>query len=157
MPSLLESASRNARGVNMIVAITGIRDLAPIDDGLVARAIYDACETATEMRFGGALGVDTIALLAALERGPRTRVFVPGKLSQQPASARRAAERADEVIELGLVAAPWAYLRRNDKMLEGAARCLGFTDGRETGGTAYTIRKARSLNIEVVRTLVRSA
>ena len=73
-----------------------------------------------------------------------------------------ALDRGAKVIELNLkTLGSWGYLRRNDAMLLGpkdavgclvahpADRLVAFTDGRSTGGTAYTIRKARALGIKV--------
>lgn len=112
------------------------------------------------LRFGGAIGVDSVALNAAHQaRRPRHRlifiVIVPAKLADQPEHARLTALRcADQIIELGFPrGAKWAYLRRNDRLLDGAQRLLAFTDGRQTGGTAYTIERAiqRKLDVQIVR------
>lgn len=46
----------------MIVVVSGIRDLAPESAGVVAALSIMAATTATQMRFGGALGTDTVAL-----------------------------------------------------------------------------------------------
>jgi uncharacterized phage-like protein YoqJ len=115
------------------------------------------------LRFGGAIGVDSIALQAARQlRRPRHRVnlvvIVPGKLTEQPKCAYHVALRcADQIIELDFPrGVKWAYLRRNDKLLDGAQRLVAFTDGRATGGTAYTIKRAQKFGIDVELVTVRS-
>jgi len=140
----------------MLVTITGIRDLHPASEPDVELAIADlfAMEV-TAIRFGGALGVDTLALTAAGRLRPQhvmLTVFVPCTLEHQPAEARRAIEKyADAVVELHLPPKPWAYLRRNDAMLDGHVDLVvAFTDGREEGGTWYTMEAARKRKIEVL-------
>lgn len=138
-----------------VVAITGIRALAPESVPDVELEIIELLsEGPAEIRFGGALGTDTAALLsAALARGrrppPRLVVYVPFDAGSQPYGARQAFRYADEVIELNLPRSKAAYLRRNDAMLDGASLVLAFTDGCKTGGTAYTVRKAKALKIQV--------
>lgn len=141
----------------MIVAVTGIRDLAVESHIVVGEAVAELVTMgATEWRFGGAIGADTTALLVALDHeGLNTRVFVPGLLVEQPAEAQRAARRASEVIELGMRLGTPAYMRRNRLLVDGEAygpradRVLGLTDGRRTGGTAYTMGYARKLGVPV--------
>jgi len=150
--------------MNDVVVITGIRELHPNSHHLVAERVQAVCGAASVMVFGGALGVDTEALIAAGEynpHGPPQRVVVvPFTLRHQPAEAQRAIRyHAHVVRELGLPQGRSAYLQRNDVMLERAAAVnrarkndqhsllLAFTDGRKTGGTAYTIREAEKLGI----------
>lgn len=136
-----------------IVVISGIRDLAPQSHADVEIAVADAVVDADEMRFGGALGVDTVALVAAREAADvetALRVFVPGLLAAQPRTAIQAIKAcADEVVELGMRPTRDSYLRRNDAMLKGASRLWAFTDGRTTGGTAYTIERALATGVKV--------
>jgi predicted Rossmann fold nucleotide-binding protein DprA/Smf involved in DNA uptake len=144
-----------------VIAVTGIRDLHPDSESAVAGAIALALAApATELRFGGARGVDTVALAAALAareaRGHEARlhVFVPGRATEQPLEALDAIRRADLVTELGLPRGrAWTYLKRNEAMLAGADSVLAFTDGRADGGTAATIALAHARGIPV--TLVR--
>lgn len=140
----------------MIVAVTGIRELAPGSDPAVEKAIREF-KGVTEWRFGGARGADTIALLAAFNshRAIPRRVYVPCTLADQPSQVRAVTRRcATAIIELGFPSLPASYLRRNDAMLEGAGHCLAFTDERTTGGTHYTIGKARKSRIPVTIVLV---
>jgi hypothetical protein len=144
----------------MIIAVSGIRDLAVESEADVELAVADAIFNVEEMRFGGARGSDTVALGAACELADAElllRVFVPGRLRDQPREAVAAAQCADEVVELGLPLTPWAYYQRNDALLRGADRLLAFTDGRDTGGTAYTIERAAEWGIPTDLIPVRAA
>ena len=132
-----------------ILVVSGNRDLAPEYEPLVTLETLDAAAMADEIRIGGALGVDTVAL-KALCGEENVSVYVPFTLADQPPAARRAIEScAADIRELRLPHSKRAYLDRNQKMLEGASRLLAFTDGRETGGTAYTINLARRMGIPV--------
>ena len=147
-----------------VVVITGIRELHSSSRHRVAERVQAVCGKASTMIFGGALGVDTEALIAAAEYalyGPPERiVFVPFTRESQPAAAQKAIHQYAHIVrELDLPQGRSAYLRRNDAMLERAVAVnqasrsadrsllLAFTDGRERGGTAYTIRKAAQLGI----------
>ncbi len=48
----------------MITAVTGIRDLAPASYADVELAVLEEATLVDGMRFGGAVGVDTVALAA---------------------------------------------------------------------------------------------
>jgi len=153
--------------MNDVVVITGIRELHPNSRHLVAERVQAVCGETSVMVFGGALGVDTEALIAAGEynpHGPPQRVVVvPFTLKHQPNEAQKAIRYFAHVVrELGLPQGRSAYLQRNDVMLERAAAVnqarkndqhsllLAFTDGRKTGGTAYTIKEAKKLGIRTV-------
>ena len=146
----------------MIVAITGHRDLHDASVPVVERTMAHEAPTATEIRFGGAIGVDTAALEACCflrqEVWPELIVIVPCRVADQPKAARAVIKScADEVIELDLPREGCSSLRRNDALLKGADRLVAFTDGRTTGGTWYTIQKARELGIEVEIVEVRTS
>lgn len=156
----------------MIVAITGHRKLSPADAALVtARVeslIYDVRPAV--VIFGGAVGVDTVALAAAQHhrshRGGTVRahpsrlvVIVPDTVSAQPHDAREAIQLyADEVVELRRAitsADGWeAYHARNREMVERADVVLGFWDGNKQSGTgaclAYASRVGRPLWVETI-------
>ena len=117
---------------------------------------------ATEIRFGGAIGVDTVALEACCylrsKVWPELVVIVPYRVEDQPLAARKVIETcADEVIELDLPRIGRSALQRNDALLDGANRLIAFTDGRTKGGTWYTIERARDLEIEVEIVEVRTS
>lgn len=158
-----------------IVAVSGLRDVLEDDHTVIARAIDEllAPGTIRTVRFGGARGSDTVALRAARRHvSVSLEVIVPGHVDDQPEDARAAIyECADNIIELGLPASePRSYLRRNDALLDGpygmfrgaigtssrAHQLVAFTDGRRSGGTAYTIRRAETLNIPVRKVMVRA-
>ena len=146
----------------MIIAISGHRDLHDSSIPIVERTIALEAPRATEIRFGGAIGVDTVALEACCflrqEVWPELVVIVPYRVADQPRTARAVIETcADEVIELDLLRGRQASLRRNDELLDGANKLIAFTDGRTTGGTFYTIQKARELGIEVEIVEVRTS
>lgn len=136
---------------NMVTAVTGIRDLSTASYADVELVVLEEATLAAGMRFGGAAGTDTVALAALCEAPIYKQVIVPHRLRDQPREAAQIARRcADETIELKLPKSRTAPLRRNDELLSEAARLLAFSDGRESGGTFYTIREARALGLDVV-------
>lgn len=135
----------------MIVAISGIRNLVGESYITVEETVRKEAAKVAAMRFGGAIGVDTVALAAVCELPLHKTVIVPYRLVDQPRAAATVVRRcADEILELHLPRSREAYLRRNDALLEGADRLLAFSDGRETGGTYYTIKAAKARGLEVV-------
>ena len=157
----LVERSETAPRAGLVTAVTGIRDLSSGSEPDVWNAMADEVHGGTSViRFGGAIGVDTIALLAAdMFRGSRTKltVVVPSALDDQPEDAVEAAlAAADEVVELGLErGTARSNLRRNDELLRGADRLIAFTDGRDQGGTSYTIDRALARGLDVVIVPVR--
>ena len=135
-----------------ITVVSGIRDIDPAWEPQVALSVTGELPVADEIRFGGAIGVDTMALDAVCGAPEASLVvYVPFTVSQQPKAAQRVIrECADRVVELGLRRSKRAYLDRNRAMLEGAHRLLAFTDGRDTGGTAWTVREAERLGLDVI-------
>jgi predicted amidophosphoribosyltransferase len=135
----------------MIVAVSGIRDLSAASIADVELTAIEEATDVDEMRFGGASGVDTAALAAICEAPILKTVIVPHRLRDQPPDVATVAKScADRVIELGLPKSRVAPLRRNDALLDGADRLIAFTDGRETGGTYYTIQEAHERGLDVV-------
>ena len=156
----------------MIVAITGHRHLLPADAALVtARVealIYEVRPAV--VIFGGAVGVDTVALAAAQHhrshRGGTVRahhsrlvVIVPDVVAAQPHEAREAIRLyADEVVELRnpiTSTDQWAaYHARNRVMVDRATHVLGFWDGDTRTGTgscvAYAARMGREVWVETI-------
>jgi hypothetical protein len=161
-PVIMANVEAHRRG--QVTAITGIRDLSSASEPDVWNAIADEIHSGVAcMRFGGAEGTDTLALEAACHfRGQRRLsldVYVPALLGDQSRKAVRVIRKcADEVYELdGEPDSKRSFLRRNDAMIEGADRLLAFTDGRDTGGTSYTIEQALENELEVVVVPVRSS
>ena len=136
----------------MIIAVTGIRDLSEDSRPAVESASIEAASEATEMRFGGATGSDTVSLEAAGDGLASCVVVVPDRVSKQPSGARSVIRKyADSVVEMRRPDFPsaTAYYARNAALLEGADRLLAFTDGSESGGTWWTMKRADSLGIPI--------
>lgn len=118
-----------------MVAVTGHRAITAADAEVVERTVaeYPLCEWV----FGGAVGVDTVALRAARAAASVAwlEVIVPGAIAQQPREARAAIEEcADAVTELrGNLATPQAYHARNLALVAAASEVLVFTDGLPSG------------------------
>ena len=62
----------------------------------------------------------------------------------------RLLEVADEVIVLSDSYYPRCFLDRDEFMVNNASSLIAYYDGREKGGTFYTIRKAMAQNIPTV-------
>lgn len=135
----------------MIVAFTGIRDLAVASWPDVELAVLEAVgDGATELRFGGARGADTVALAVACSAHVLRCVIVPFQIKSQPRDAVRVIEQcADEVHELNLPPSKGAYIKRNRELVRGADLVVAFTDGRTGGGTAATIELAHRSGVPV--------
>ena len=57
---------------------------------------------------------------------------------------------ADEVIVLSDSYYPRCFLERDEFMVNNASSLIAYYDGREKGGTFYTIRKAMAQNLPIV-------
>lgn len=143
----------------MKIAITGSREIKNAD------IIYDVmCEVLTstdidEIFFGGAVGVDSIALqyiydiLESINKFCRLTVIVPFTVSKQPKSVIPIIYKySNKIIEMKQSFSKYAYLKRNDELVRHACLVIAFWDGRD-GGTKYTINKAIELNkpVEIIR------
>ena len=62
----------------------------------------------------------------------------------------RLLEVADEVIVVSERYYPRCFLDRDEFMVNNSSLLIGYYDGREKGGTFYTIRKAMAQNIPIV-------
>lgn len=120
-----------------VVMVTGHRHITSADVATVEREV--AAEVAAGARrwvFGGAIGVDTVALLAAWGPSQHCTVIVPGTVAQQPAEARKVIEaRADSVVEMcaANLSSSAPYMLRNAAMVHASSRVLAFTDGGPSG------------------------
>jgi adenine/guanine phosphoribosyltransferase-like PRPP-binding protein len=91
-----------------------------------------------------------VALAAVCGTRQSTHVYVPFTLDDQPVEAREVVRRcATHLVEMRLPRVKSSYLARNSALLEGAWRLVAFTDGKETGGTAWTINRARKMGVAV--------
>jgi len=59
-------------------------------------------------------------------------------------------EVVDEVIVLSESYYPRCFLDRDEFMVNNSSLFIGYYDGREKGGTFYTIRKAMAQDIPIV-------
>lgn len=63
---------------------------------------------------------------------------------------RRLLELADKVIVLSDCYYPRCFLDRDEFMVENASSLIAYYDGREKGGTYYTVKKARARGIPII-------
>lgn len=63
---------------------------------------------------------------------------------------RRLLELADKVIVLSDYYYPRCFLDRDKFMVENASYLIAYYDGREKGGTYYTVKKARARGIPFI-------
>lgn len=63
---------------------------------------------------------------------------------------RRLLELADKVIVLSDYYYPRCFLDRDMFMVENASYLIAYYDGREKGGTYYTVKKARARGIPII-------
>lgn len=144
------------------VVVTGARDISPADVLSVQMVVAQAArDGALGFVFGGARGVDTVALHAAHHAGARRLVvIVPGTVQQQPLEAQKAIQAlASEVIAMGLpLDRPRSFQQRNEHMLTtGMLRdpnesplVLAFPLAQTLkGGTRNCMLAARSRGLEV--------
>lgn len=137
-----------------VVSITGSREFDIRESRLIHAAIAEIVSNpfVREIRFGGALGVDTLALREAIRytRRPRLVVVVPGMIWQQPGYAAGMARAADEIVELGL---PYSdsnrYRKHNQHLVDAADMLWVFWNGDECSGPAMTMRMAKKKGIPV--------
>jgi predicted Rossmann fold nucleotide-binding protein DprA/Smf involved in DNA uptake len=141
-----------------IAAISGIRDLAESSYADVELAMLEEAATARELHFGGAIGVDTVALAAVCGVAIPRVVYVPFDVDSQPRGAAEVIRRcATAIHELRLRQGVNPYMQRNIAMCATATRLLAFTDGRQSGGTWNTIQyaKRRGLDVTIVQVIAR--
>ena len=62
----------------------------------------------------------------------------------------RLLELADKVIVLSDYYYPRCFLDRDEFMVENASYLIAYYDGREKGGTYYTVKKARARGIPII-------
>lgn len=141
------------------IGITGHRD---IGEGKAWDVRAKMCEiveaTPKTMIFGGARGVDTIALEwahyyreAVKSKTPSLIVIVPGKVKDQPTYAAKIIRKcADGIIEMGLdMANPKSYRERNERIVGMADLVVAFWNGIARGGTWHCKQTAQSSGVEV--------
>jgi uncharacterized phage-like protein YoqJ len=110
-----------------------------------------------EIRVGGALGTDMIVAKQALSMKLSVHVFLPCPVEQfttkwKPWSIHQLQRIIERATEVTIVCKEWhkkCYLRRDEQMLVGANILIGFYDGRNYGGTRYTMTYAYRRGIAV--------
>lgn len=149
--------------LNQIVTLSGLRDIAPASESVVADAMLKLVQGGPRVvRMGGARGFDTMAL-NVLRRlmgpGEHLQVWVPNTLADQPAEAQAAVMEAKaKVFELHLGTTPGAMLQRNRVMLRPldykvdepfSFYLVAALDrpGAYRGGTAAAVKFAKQLGM----------
>jgi len=140
----------------LTIAITGNRYPDQTDYQLIETTIKKIVfnKNIKEIVFGGAIGVDSIALLYALKfrenaklKTPKLTVVVPDKLTDQPEGTRDVSAMADELVELKNTITSDdgynSYRLRNEYMVKRSNRIVAFWDGSPRSGTFMTINLAK--------------
>ncbi|MFG2005148.1 hypothetical protein ACGFNU_38985 [Spirillospora sp. NPDC048911] len=130
---------------------TGHRPLAGYRD-LFEVFIRPFARQGTRFYLGGAIGIDSLALLwLASEVEASLVVVVPALLADQPAEARQAIAstrevgRLEAVVELGGETRTDGYHARNEYMVDRSDFVIGFPRaGKITSGTIFTLDYAAS-------------
>jgi len=98
---------------------------------------------------GMALGTDTIFAEIALEEGIPLHAYIPftGQADRwstaQQARYQNILVRCDKVVVITDHPSRKAYLDRNIAMIQASTRGIVVHDGKESGGTAYTLRRLK--------------
>ena len=151
-----------------VCCFTGHRKISPEH----AKALKSELDRALEIlvrsgvrtfRAGGAIGFDTLAALTVLdmrENDPsiRLELCLPCKDQDRLWSDedrkiyRYVLERADKVTYVCENYTRSCMLERNRFMVDGSQFCVAFCldPNRQRGGTAYTVRYAKSKNVPVI-------
>lgn len=109
---------------------------------------------------GGAIGYDTLAarILFRLRSTdyPQIRVilvypfdgFTSRWSDEQRAEYARLFPQYDKAVCVAYSASREAYLERDRHLVDGSAYCIAYCT-RDSGGTAYTLRYAKQLGVEI--------
>lgn len=147
------------------VCFTGHRRIADTILPDVRRITEDAVRALVNVGYstfllGGAIGFDTIAQQAVEQVRAelpyiRIRMIIPcenqdARWSERDRAAYRALRHsADEQIVLSPVYTDGCMLARDRYMVDHSSFCVAFYNGKNMGGTAYTVRYALSQNIPI--------
>lgn len=141
--------------------VTGHRDIpedrrAYVDEEL--KKVVEAAVNEGYARFisGFAAGVDLAfaAIVAGLKQQGRAvtlEAAIPhrGRLKSKDLEFQKLLSACDTVTVLCESYSPGGYFTRNRYMVDESSRVIAVHDGREKGGTAYTIQYARAHDKEV--------
>jgi hypothetical protein len=144
-----------------IVSITGHRSLSPTDKTIVRKGIQALVNNKTidAIYLGGARGVDTEALKAALElrtdKRPWLTVVLPDTISDQPLDTREWTRKADEIIELRNPITKdnkyVSYRIRNQYLVDICMFLVAFFNGDYRSGTGQAVRMAEKVGLFVYK------
>lgn len=122
-------------------------------DRLIQNGITDFCS-------GGALGFDTIAAMAVLQRkaqNPNVRLIMVLPCSEQANSWSQTnrqnyeeiLRRADEVEYVSEHYTNYCMQLRNRTLVDKSSVCIAYFE-KKTGGTAYTVKYAQKSQLKVI-------
>jgi len=144
-----------------IISITGHRSLNATDRERVRKGIQALVNNTSidAIYFGGARGVDTEALRAALEfrkdKRPHLVVVIPDTVEEQPWDTREWTRKADEVIELRNPISKAnkfaSYRIRNQYLVDIATFLVAFWNGDYKSGTGQAVRMAEKDGLYVYK------
>jgi hypothetical protein len=144
-----------------IVSVTGHRSLTAKDLDRVRKGAQALVSNPTidAIYFGGAKGVDTQALKAALEfrtdKRPWLVVVVPNTVEDQPWDTRVWTRKADEVIELHNPITKdnkyASYRIRNQYLVDICMFLVAFFNGDYKSGTGQAVRMAEKDGLSVYK------
>jgi predicted Rossmann fold nucleotide-binding protein DprA/Smf involved in DNA uptake len=144
-----------------IISITGHRSLTSTDRAVVRKGIQALVNNKTidALYFGGAKGVDTEAIKAALElrtdKKPWLTVVLPDTISDQPFETREWTRKADEVIELKNPITKdnkfASYRIRNQYLVDICKFLVAFFNGDYKSGTGQAVRMAEKVGLVVYK------
>jgi len=149
----------------MTVCFTGHRKIEPEQMLLLPQQLDSVLESliaqgATDFRAGGALGFDMLAALKVLEKKrkyPHLRLcmILPCRDQSKSWSERNqkiyryVLSQADEVRYLFDTYTPSCMYERNRALVEESRICVAYCT-EEQGGSAYTLRYAKRMGLEII-------
>lgn len=147
--------------IMIYVGITGHRDVKSDTKQKLHEAVTSMVPVwGTEIHFvtGGAVGFDLIAAEYALEHGYRYTIILPFPFAihtrfwsnNQRKRLEEVINKATEYLVLGYEYKPSSYFKRDKAIVDKSETVLCYHDGREKGGTWYTIKYARKKQKEIL-------
>ena len=147
-----------------VCAITGRRNIPTEYKAYVYHKlmleILDACQSEPcTFLCGFANGVDIMAaeyILSLKEKGFDVKLiaYLPYKDRKDSKRISENLEMCDDVIVCSDYYFKGCFIRRDKVMVDSADMLIAVTDGKDTGGTAYTIKCAEKRGIPVVKILM---
>lgn len=148
------------------VAFTGHRDIPHDKIGLVKQKITEIVAKLynngrANFFCGMALGFDMLCAEVVLEMkiiypGIRLICVLPYKLQSEKWTVKHSSkhkhilEMADEVVVLSEYYYRNCFFRRNDYLIEKCTLAIAYYDGKQHGGTYYTLKKAAKKGVQVI-------